>query len=298
MSATAQERLDSVATFDTDTIANTKTDTIAIVSNDDAPKPSKYIVAEEVDEHLVFFQGFTLSADVFNALLYTVADYGTLEAALRLNLKNTYFPIFELGYGRCTEEDFNTKVKYHTAAPFARIGVDWNVLKNKFQDNRLYVGIRYGVSRFNYDIAGPAITDPIWGGSEDFSIKDISCTSHWLEFGFGAEVKIYKNFHMGWSVRYKTELGSTKNDYSKASCIPGYGYTTKSSCWGGSYSLIFDLNWGKKKSHRGGVRVEMRDIPANQEKDEHTTEENPQKEEHGTEGKDDGSESKETVTDI
>lgn len=229
------------------------------VGPDGKPRPTKYISAEAVDEYMVFFQGFTLSADVFNALLYTIADYGTLEAALRLNLKNTYFPIFEMGYGRCTKEDYNTLVKYHTAAPFARLGFDWNVLKNKFQNSRLYVGVRYGFSRFNYDVSGPEMTDPIWGGSEPFSIKGIRCTSHWMELGFGAEMKIYRNFHMGWTVCYKKELGSTKSDYSKPDCIPGYGYTTKSSCWGGSYSLIFDLNWGKKKSHQRGLHVEIKD---------------------------------------
>lgn len=227
----------------------------------ETPKPTKYISVEQEDEYLVFFQGFTLSADVFGLLQYTMSDYGALEAALRLNLKNTYFPIAELGYGRCRTDDFNTKVKYKVDAPYLRVGVDFNVLKDKFQDNRLYLGLRYGISVFNYSISGPAMTDPIWGGSEAFNIDGINCASQWAEFVFGAEVKIYKNFHMGWSVRYKRELSSTKSDFSKPSCIPGYGYTTKTNCWGGTYNLIFDLNWGKKKSHKRGVKVEVVDIP-------------------------------------
>ena len=244
---------DSLTIFVPDTVTNEQNST---------SKPIKYVsIEEDFDQHQVFFQGFTLSVDIFNALLYAISDYGAIEGSLRLNLKNTYFPIFEMGYGRCTKEDYNTLVKYHTAAPYARIGVDWNVLKNKFQDNRLYVGIRYGFSRFNYDISGPEMEDPIWSGSEAFSIKGIKCTSHWAELVFGAEAKVYKNFHMGWTVRYKKELGSSKSDYSKPSCIPGYGYTTKSSCWGGSYSLIFDLNWGKKRSHRPGLQIEVKDMP-------------------------------------
>ena len=65
---------------------------------------------------------------------------------------------------------------------------------------------------------------------------------------------------MGWAIRYKKEISSTKSDYAKPSCIPGYGYTTDETCWGGTYSLIFDLNWGMKKSHKRGVNVELRDI--------------------------------------
>ena len=227
----------------------------------ETPKPTKYVAVEEQKEHLVFFQGFTLSVDGYGPIAMMVSDYGTIEGALRLNLKNTFFPIIEAGVGKCSKEDFNTKVSYKTSAPFGRIGIDFNMLKDKFQNNRLYVGARYGISIFQYDVAGPAQTDPIWGGSQPFSVKSLDCTSHWAELVFGVEVKIFKNFHMGWAVRYKHEIASTKNDYAKPNCIPGYGYTTDKTCWGGTYSLIFDLNWGMKKSRKRGVNVEIKDIP-------------------------------------
>ena len=232
------------------------------------PKPSRYVAIEEEKAHIVLCQGFTLSVDAFGPVSYMVSDYGTAEAALRLNLKNTYFPIVEMGYGKCTTEDFNTQVSYKVSAPYARIGIDFNMLKDKFQSNRLYLGARYGVSAYKYDLAGPTMTDPIWGGSEAFNIPQTSCTSHWLEVLMGVEVQIYKNFHMGWAIRYKTELASTKNDYSKPNCIPGYGYTTNASCWGGTYSLIFDLNWGMKKSYKRRMNIEIREtIPVNQPQD-------------------------------
>ena len=232
------------------------------------PKPTKYVAVEEQKEHLVFFQGFTLSVDGYGPVAMMVSDYGTLEGALRLNLKNTFFPIIEAGVGKCSKDDFNTKVTYKVAAPFIRAGIDFNMLKDKFQHNRLYLGARYGISKFQYDVAGPAQTDPIWGGSQPFSMKDIDCTSHWAELVFGVEVSIVKNFHMGWAVRYKREIASTKSDYAKPNCIPGYGYTTNATCWGGTYSLIFDLNWGMKKSHKRGVNVEIRDIPVKEDKED------------------------------
>ena len=69
------------------------------------PKPTKYVAIEEEKQHMVLFQGFTLSVDVFGPVSYAVSDYGTAEAALRLNLKNTYFPIIEVGYGKCDTAD-------------------------------------------------------------------------------------------------------------------------------------------------------------------------------------------------
>ncbi len=246
------------------------------------PKPTKYVAVEEQKEHLVFFQGFTLSVDGYGPVAMMVSDYGTLEGALRLNLKNTFFPIVEAGVGKCSKDDFNTKVTYKVSAPFIRAGIDINMLKDKFQNNRLYLGARYGISKFQYDIAGPAQTDPIWGGSQSFSMKNIDCTSHWAELVFGVEVKVFRNFHMGWAVRYKREISSTKSDYAKPNCIPGYGYTTNTTCWGGTYSLIFDLNWGLKKSHKRGVNVEIRDIPPTTTQPVETTKEDIEDNDNGT----------------
>lgn len=226
----------------------------------EAPKPTKYISIEDQKEKLVLFQGFTLSFDLVGPVMSFTTDYGTLEGALRLNLKNTYFPIVEMGFGNCKKTDENTHVSFKVKAPYARIGADVNLLKDKFQDNRLYVGARYGLSKFKYDVESPLVTDPIWGGTEAFAANDIDCTSHWAELVFGVQVKVWRNLHMGWSVRYKAEISSTKSDYSKPTCIPGYGYTTNSTCWGGTYNLIFDLNWGKKHNKKKGVKVTVRDI--------------------------------------
>ncbi len=224
------------------------------------PKPTKWVEVKEEEQKLIFFQGFTISADLFGIVQGIASDYGALEGALRLNLKNTYFPIAEIGYAKCDKLDNNTNVHFNMKAPYIRIGVDYNLLKDKFQDNRLYAGIRYGLTKFTYDMSGPSMTDPIWGGSSDFNIKGIDCTSHWMELVFGAQVKVTGNFHMGWSVRYKRELSSTKNDFARPSYIPGYGRTTGDTCWGGTYNLIFDLNWGMKKSHKRRLKITSGDI--------------------------------------
>lgn len=211
-------------------------------------QPRKYVAVIEEAPKLTFFQGFTLAADLFGPAQYLLSDYGSFEGALRLNLKNTYFPVVELGLATCDSEDANTHIRYKTRAPYIRIGLDYNLLRDKFQDNKLYAGLRYGLSRYNFDISGPLLTDPIWGGGEPFSYKDIAATSHWLEVVVGVQVKVWHSFHMGWSIRYKQTISTTKNRYAAPYFIPGYGTTTHTSGWGASYSLIFDLNWGKKKA--------------------------------------------------
>ena len=121
------------------------------------------------------------------------------------------------------------------------------MLKNKLQDNRLYVGVRYGISKYDFDISGPALEDPVWGGAEPFDYRGISTTSHWAEALVGVQVKLWKKLHMGWAIRYRRELSSTKNIYAKPYYIPGYGTTVNSGTLGFTYSLIFDMNWGMKK---------------------------------------------------
>lgn len=208
--------------------------------------PTKYIPTEK-DMKQTFFQGVSVSADVLNMGLYFLSSSGNLEAAIRINLLNTYFPTAELGLGRCNKTDYNTKIHFSTNAPFLRVGMDYNVLKDKWQTNKLFVGLRYGITNFNYSFDGPPQTDPIWHETQDFAMSSLNATSHFAEFVFGCQVKIWSFVHMGWQVRYKKELHTSKSLYSHPYYIPGYGTTTNGSCWAVSYNLCFDLNWGKKK---------------------------------------------------
>jgi len=217
------------------------TDTTALVS-----RAKKYVASAFEEPKQTFFQGFTLGVDLFSPAQYLLSDGGGFEGALRLNLLNTYLPIVEVGYVRYDKTDENTDIRYATTAPYARIGIDVNMLNNKWQNNRLYVGARYGISKYDFDISGPSVSDPVWGGEETFSYEGISMTSQWLELVCGVEVGLWRNLHMGWSVRYKQKLSSTKSRYAEPYYIPGYGTTTGAVAWGITYSLIFDLNWGKK----------------------------------------------------
>jgi hypothetical protein len=175
-----------------------------------------------------------------------MSDYGNIEGAVKLNLKNTYFPIVELGLSSCESIDSNTDIKYSTTAPYVRIGFDINLLKNKFQENRLYAGLRYGLSTYKYDYAGPVVSDPIWSGDYELNLNGINATSHWGELVVGVEVKVWHNLHMGWSLRLKKDFSTNGNSNSKPYYIPGYGKTSSGTSWGGTYNLIFDINRGMK----------------------------------------------------
>ena len=59
-------------------------------------------------------------------------------------LKDKYYPVFELGYGRQMPAMRQPKSITRPRLPISSIGVDWNLLKNKHDDYRLFGGFHYG----------------------------------------------------------------------------------------------------------------------------------------------------------
>ena len=53
--------------------------------------------------------------------------------------------------------------------------------------------------------------DPTWGFPEiPFSYDGIKTTVTWAELLAGIKVNVYKNFYMGWSLRYRIRMNIKK----------------------------------------------------------------------------------------
>ena len=57
----------------------------------------KHIKAEK--DSIAFFRGFAVSFDLVGPARIMLSDYGEYEGALRINLHDQWFPIFEVGVG-------------------------------------------------------------------------------------------------------------------------------------------------------------------------------------------------------
>ena len=100
-----------------------------------------------------FFQGVAVSVDLAGAAQLQLSDYGQLEAALRVNLHNQYFPTFEVGLGKASHEDDQvTGISYRTKAPYFRLGADVNLMKKKHTGNRIFAGVRYACTYYKVDM--------------------------------------------------------------------------------------------------------------------------------------------------
>ncbi len=186
------------------------------------------------------FAGCSLSGDLAGLVMMSLSSYGQAEAALRINMKNRYFPIFEAGWGVCDHDEYTTGLHYKTNAPFFRIGCDYNLSKNLRSGNRVFVGLRYGFTSFKYDLDGPAIVDPVWGTETPFSFHSVRSGMGWGEAVFGLEAKLWKFFHLGWTFRYRLRFHEKTASPGSAWYVPGYG-KNDSHALGGTFNITFDI---------------------------------------------------------
>lgn len=70
------------------------------------------------------FRGVAVSFDLVGVIQSGLGDYGQYEAAARLNLRDRYFPVVELGVGHADADDVDSGLRYKTSAPYGRVGVD------------------------------------------------------------------------------------------------------------------------------------------------------------------------------
>ena len=186
------------------------------------------------------FAGVSISGDVCGAVMAAFCSYGQYEGAVRVNLKNRFFPIAEVGLGRSNYVNDESDNHFRVSAPYFRVGCDYNVLKDKFSGNRVFVGVRYGYTSFKYDMGGPAIQDPIWGTETPFHFTNISGNAHWGELVVGLETKVWKFFHLGWSARYRMRFSEKQAPMGRAWYLPGFG-KNDNSAFGGTFNIIFDI---------------------------------------------------------
>lgn len=194
----------------------------------------------EKGDSVPLLKGFAVSLDLVGPIQRMVSDYGQFEAALRVNLRDRYFPIVEVGLGNAKHNDVVTQISYKSTAPYFRLGMDYNLLKDKHDVYRVYGGGRYALSYFKYDFAHPGVKDPIWETEAPLDTKGAKAHYHWLELSIGVDAKIWGPFHMGWSVRYRRRLIYDSGPSGNAWYVPGYGESGKTRL-GGTFNVGIDL---------------------------------------------------------
>lgn len=178
--------------------------------------------AAEADT-IPMFGGVQVSVDLVGPAMRIMGDYGEYEAAARVNIHNRWFPVVEIGYGSAERTDIATENYYKTSAPYFRLGIDYNLLKNKGSSNHIYGGIRYAYTSYKVDIARTGLADPVWGMPTSCSVSGDGCNQSWLEAVLGIDAKVFGPLHLGWVFRYKRRLSHKDSSIGNTWYVPGYG---------------------------------------------------------------------------
>lgn len=188
-----------------------------------------------------FLQGVTVEFDLVPPLETLVSKGVTTgyKANVQVNLKNTWLPVLELGYGKTNKILVNNN-GFNGGGMFGKLGLDFNLIKpktgSKFLNNHLLAGLRLGATHFNYDITNLYLKDEYWGTEERIEKQSAGATKFWFEFTAGIRVEIYKGILLGWSVQNKHLIGSAVSGEINPWYIPGYGKNTP-SLWTFSYVI-------------------------------------------------------------
>lgn len=218
-------------------------------------KGKKGAPQKEAEEVVPFYNGTYIGLDLYGLGSKLLGgDFLSSEVNVRVNLKNKFIPTVELGYGKTSTWSDNG-IHYKTGAPYFRFGVDYNTMaKKKNKNSYLYVGLRYAMTSFKYDVYNLPLTDPIfggtlvnpglidgiWGGSVPYDYKGVKCSMQWFELVAGIHVKVYKNFYMGWALRMKYKMSGSFSKNGNPWYVPGYG-EYKSNNIGVTYTVIYKL---------------------------------------------------------
>lgn len=203
-----------------------------------AQQPKKTV--EQPKDSTAFFRGVAVGVDAVGIIQRAVSDYGQYEASVRFNLKDKYFPVVEVGLGTADATDETTDMRFKTKAPYFRMGCDFNILKNKHDIYRLYLGVRYAFTYYKYDLYGKDLQDPVWGGTSPYGAEGVSCNFHWMEVVFGTDAKIWGPIRMGWSLRYQRRLFHNDGEYGNTWYVPGFGRQDNGKI-GATFNVTFEI---------------------------------------------------------
>lgn len=206
-----------------------------------AQKAKKLLPLAIPEDSIPLFRGVAVNVDLFGIGQRMLSDYGQYEAGLKVNLRDKYFPVVELGIGEADhKEDVVTGIAVKTRAPYGRIGCDFNVMKNKHDDYRIYVGARYAYTAFDFDLSHPGVNDPVYGGTAHYGLDGEKCNAHWLEGVFTVDAKIAGPVRLGWSVRYRRIISRNVGSGGDVWYIPGFGRSDNTNI-GGTFNITFEI---------------------------------------------------------
>lgn len=215
--------------------------------NKDRKPPVKQAAKKTVakkSEPQPLLRAITVQADVAGPFISKLQSSGVsyFEASADLNLRNKWFPVWEIGYANINHIA-DEGGQYIAKGIYNRIGINVNLLKTnnpkQIAQSTLFVGLRFGFAPFSYDIRNLPMADEYWKTGTVTNANDLKASAKWGEFVAGVRLNVFKNITLGWSGRLKMGLSTGGQTYSPW-YVPGYGITG-GAVWGFSYNVGYTI---------------------------------------------------------
>ena len=188
-------------------------------------------------------QSVNVGVNVFDLAMKAFGQkYCSVDVWSNISLFNWFFPTVELGVGLGSNTPEEGNYTYNAKPAFyAKLGFDYNFLYKSNSDYRVFLGFRAGYSSFHYDIKDISISSDYWNQTNRFDLNGQKASAFYGQVLAGVQVKIYKNFSMGWTARYNFKFKVKNAADSAPWFIPGYGTNSPVSA---TFSLIYNFPIG------------------------------------------------------
>ncbi len=149
--------------------------------------------------------------------------------------------VAEAGYSML---DINKEnYSYSSNGFFGRIGIEHNILKNG-GNNYIFIGARYGLGQFTYQVSDIMVQDEFWGDYPVLSSSQ-SVMAHWGEAVGGVKVNFFGNVFLGFTARFKLRVAESEYGEVAPILIPGFGKPDKRNAMGFNYYIYYLIPFKK-----------------------------------------------------
>lgn len=134
--------------------------------------------------------------------------------------------------------------EYGARGNFFRVGPQINLMPYNELRSNIYAGFMYGQANFSDEVVYDRSVD--YWSIDNLRYANTNLVSRWAEFNMGINGKLYKNFYMGFLIRFKFANSLSEVDVLSPYIVPGYGKADKPNRFGFNYYLTYRIPFRDK----------------------------------------------------